>query len=115
MIVLKLYFCLMPLLFNSPDTSKHNIVVIGKAYNAKDGAWILSIGDEKHYFLDGIVSWDEKIEGKKVKVRGRLLIEELKDEPRISPAPGIPPPPIPQQIEGTIKRTILKAKWKLIK
>ena len=113
MIVLKLYFGLMPLLLNFTDTSKNNIVVIGEAYNEKNGAWILSKGDKKNYFLDGIESWDEKIVGKKVKVWGRLLVEELKEEPRTPIAPGLPPPPAYQRIEGTEMRTILKAKWKL--
>jgi hypothetical protein len=114
MIIAKLYFCFMPLLLNCNDTSKNNIVVIGEAYDSKDGIWILS-KDGKNYFLDGIGSRDEKIIGKKVKVWGRLLIEKLEEKPRIPPAPGIPPPPIPQQIEGTVKRTILNAKWKLLR
>lgn len=105
----------MPLLPNGNDTSKNNVVIVGKAYNEKDGAWVLS-KDNKNYFLNGLESWDEKNVGKKIKVWGRLLIEESKEKNReIFPTPGIPPTPIPQKREDTFKRIILKVKWKLIR
>ena len=51
-----------------------------------------------------------------VKVWGKLLIEKIVHEPQgKSPSPKIPPPPIAQEIEGPVMRTILKAKWKLVK
>ncbi|MES2849303.1 MAG: hypothetical protein V4685_09610 [Bacteroidota bacterium] len=116
MLILKLYFFVMPVLVNFSDTSKNTFVVIGEAYNEKDGAWVLSKTGKENYFLEGIEQWDEKIVGKKVKVWGRLLIEKLEKAPSsVSPAPGVPPPPIPQQLIGLEKRTILKAKWKLIR
>ena len=62
----------------------------------------------KVYFLDGIDSWNEKIYGKTIKVKGKLLIEKIKEIPKQL---GLP---IPQQMIGT-KRTILKPYWELIK
>lgn len=106
----------MPLLLCCNDTSNKDIVIVGWAYNEKDGAWVLSKDDEKNYILDGIDSWDEKIVDKEVKVWGRLLIEKVKKTPQgNSRPPEIPPNPIPQQREDTIKRIILKPKWELIK
>ena len=115
MVILKFYLLLMPLMATYIDTSKHNIVIVGKAESAKDGACVLSKGDKKLYYLDGLDSWDEKIEGKTVKVWGKLLTKYIKPLPRkTSPEPGkIPPPPIPQQFIG-LRRTILKPKWKLL-
>ncbi|MEO5891177.1 MAG: hypothetical protein ABIQ31_13030 [Ferruginibacter sp.] len=96
----------MPLLSNFGDTNK-NVIIVGLAYNEKDGAWVTSKLDKKNYFLDGADGWDMKDVGKKVKVWGRLSIEELKEKPHHAGQP------IEQQMLG-IKRTILKAKWKFI-
>ncbi len=114
MVLVKLYLCFMPLLFNSQDTSKKDITIIGRAFNQKDGPWVLS-KNGKIYYLDGMDDWDEKVAGKKVQVWGRLIVEEIKFAPRKSPEPGVPPPPIYQKTWGKVKRTILKAKWKLMK
>jgi hypothetical protein len=108
MIILKFYFSFMTLLVNCKDTSKNDILIVGRAENDKEGAWVISSYDKKGYLVDGIYAWDEKTNGKIVKVWGKLLIEELKEIPRKQ---GLP---IPQQMIG-IKRTILKARWKLVK
>jgi len=116
MIILKIYFSLMPLIANPSDTSKNDVVIIGETFNQKDGAWV----DSKRngfFFIEGIDSWDEKIVGKKVKVWGKLLTVKITHEPQgKSPAPGIPPPPPRQEIQGVDSiKSILKAKWELVK
>jgi hypothetical protein len=98
----------MSLLISCKDTSKNDILIIGRAAQEKDGAVVISNKDKKQYYLDGIDWWDDSTFGKVIKVSGKLLIEEVKEVPR---KPGLP---VPQQAPG-IKRTILKPKWKLVK
>jgi hypothetical protein len=108
MIILKIYFSFMSLLINCKDTSKNDILIIGRAYEEKDGAVVISNKDKNQYYLDGIDSWDDSIYGKVIKVSGRLLIQDIKAIPR---KPGLP---FPQQAPG-IRRTIIKPKWELVK
>ena len=103
MLILKIYFGLTSLITNPTDTSKNDVVIIGEAYNEKNGAWIYSKKRKENYFLEGIDSWDENIVVKTVKVWGKLLIEKINHEPEgKSPAPGIPPPPPRQEIQGEL-------------
>ena len=107
MILLKFSFYLIPLFVNTGDTSKKVVYIIGQAYNDKDGAWVMS-KNHINYYVTGIEYWDVKTEDKTVKVWGRILTEKLISTPR---KPG---EPIPQEMVGT-KRTILNAKWKLLR
>jgi hypothetical protein len=105
MAILKLYFYFMAFL-TCGNMIKDDIIVVGKAENAKAGAIVISKDDQKMYYVDGLDFWDKKIIGKMVKVKGKLLIENKnaqKEDEEIS-----------QQITG-IKRIILKPKWELIK
>jgi hypothetical protein len=106
MILLKTYLFVMAFLSCSNDVSSDNVVVIGKAENAKAGAMVISKDDNKMYYLDGLIYWSEKVRGKTVKVSGKLLIENKPEQN--------PNEPISQQITGE-KRIILKPRWELIK
>jgi hypothetical protein len=106
MILLKTCLFLMTLLSCSNNVSSDNVVVIGKAENAKAGATVISKDDKKIYYVDGLDYWSEKVIGKTVKVSGKLLIENKPEQN--------PNEPISQQITGE-KRIILKPKWELTK
>ena len=108
MVYLKFYLILTAFFIWHKYEKKYDIVVVGTAVNRKEGASVISRSNKKYYFLDGIDSWDQKTKGNMIKVSGTLLIEEIKKLPQ---EPGYP---IPQQMVG-IKRTIINAKWKLIK
>lgn len=108
MISFKLYFSLILLLNVSKNSSDKDVVIFGEARDAKAGAIVISIIDKRVYYIDGVDYWDPKIYGKKVKVSGKLLIENIKMKPAKK---GIP---VAAQIVG-IKRTILNPKWELTK
>ena len=108
MIFLKFYFTITTLFISCKDVKQNQIEIIGKADNSKGGAVVVSNQDNKVYFLDGFDSWNEKIYGKTIKVKGKLLIKKIKEIPKQL---GLP---IPQQMIGT-KRTILEPNWELIK
>jgi hypothetical protein len=55
------------------DTGK--VVIKGIAYNDKINAAVLT-DDEKIYYLDTISQWDEKLNGKRVIVRGILYLNK---------------------------------------
>jgi len=105
MAIFKIYLYFMTLVSYSCFDNK-DIVIVGTAQNEKAGAVVISRDDEKMYYLDGLVSWDERSIGKLVKVTGRL-VEEKKEPPSNED-------PIKQQIIG-IKRIIQKPKWEFIK
>jgi hypothetical protein len=81
------------------------ITITGIAENAKAGAIVISKDDGNMYYIDGLAFWDKKIVGKRVKVSGKLLVENL--------TPPKQDEEERQQITG-IKRTILKSTWELI-
>ena len=95
----------MTLLSHGSDFN-NRIAIIGKAKNVKAAALIISNNDRKEYELDGIVSWDEKILGKTIKVSGKLFIKTTEAQ-----KPG---EPIRQQKLG-ITRIILHPKWEFIR
>lgn len=74
------------------------------ANDAKAGAVVVA-DDKKFYYVDGLVSWDKKFYGKKVKVTGERIIENnvrhKNDTAQV------------QEIVG-IKRIIKKPKWTLV-
>jgi hypothetical protein len=105
MLILKISFYLITLLsYGTAD--KKDIIIIGKAENAKAGAMVVSKSDNKGYYIAGIASWDERIVGKTIKVQGKLFIEEFKKQPEGEP--------ITQHMVG-IKRTLLRPKWDLVR
>ena len=79
------------------------ITVIGKAENSKAEAVVVT--DSGPYFLDGVYGWDEKFEGKTVKVTGKLVIKTYKKQST--------PERLIQERVGTI-RYLIKAKWSLV-
>ncbi len=107
MTVLKILLCIVALI-SYENTNQYNIVVIGRAANCKDGATVVCFKDKKRYYVSGLYRWEPKIVGKKIKVSGKLLVEELKEEP---PIHGVIER---QQLVGT-KRTILNPKWEVIR
>jgi hypothetical protein len=64
---------------NCNNTINKKITVIGIAEDDKDAATVLT-DDGRYYILDGLDEWDEKYAGKKVKVSGKLVIEEHKKQ-----------------------------------
>lgn len=114
MIYINLYFFLSFFLTDFPCISKNDIVVIGYAYNEKDGAWIASKSDNKNYYLEGFKDWDSKIVGKKVKVWGKLVLKK-NEITKLKTSKIGPPMPIPQQRQAKTIRIIVDAKWQLIK
>lgn len=91
------------LIFGCDDVKK--ISILGKAENAKAGAIVISDKDTKMYYVGTLGSWPDSILGKKVKVTGVLIIEEI---PAIAPGEELR-----QQITGT-KLTLTKPKWRLM-
>lgn len=66
--------------YHHPDgktgaTAKHKkIVVTGRAGNAMGGA-VVTGNDHITYYLDGKAFWDKKLNGKKIKVSGTLVVK----------------------------------------
>lgn len=77
------------------------IVVTGKALNAKGGAIVIG-ANEIPYYLEGVDSWDRNVYGKKIKVSGTLVIIRRK--------PGNPLAVVLRE-----QRLIKKPKWELIR
>ncbi len=105
MSILHLCFLVMTLL-GGRELPEKDMVVIGFAENAKAGAVVLSAQDKKMYYVGGVSSWEEGMVGKKVKVTGRLKVEKFD-----APKPGEEEK---QRIVGEV-RTLVKAKWELVK
>jgi hypothetical protein len=79
------------------------ITVIGKAENSKAIAVVIT--DNGPYFLDGVYMWDEKYEGRTVKVTGKLVIKTYEKQST--------PERLVQERVGTI-HYLQKAKWSLV-
>lgn len=102
-----LHLCFLVItLSGGGNLSKKDTVVIGSAENAKAGAVVLSAEDKRMYYVGGLSSWEEGMVGKKVKVTGKLKVEKF-DPPK-------PGEEEKQRIVGEV-RTLLKAKWELVK
>jgi len=84
------------------------IVVIGKAGKAKEGAVL--IGPKGYiYYINGLEYWDEKFYQKKVRVSGILVIQHF-------PAADGGEDLAHRLVGNTIEvRTIMKPKWALVK
>jgi hypothetical protein len=55
------------------------ITIIGVAQNGKDGA-LVRTNDQKVYYVDGLASWDESVQGKQVEVTGILKTQSFTEE-----------------------------------
>lgn len=86
------------------NLESQQITIIGKAMDAKAGAVVVS-DDKGIYYLDGLASWDKKFYAKKVKVVGKLVIEERKKRENVKE--------VVQEIVGT-KKIIKNPKWILV-
>jgi hypothetical protein len=92
------------------EDSSH-IIVIGTAINLKYAAGVIS--NEQDYYLDGVLSWDENMLGKRVSVKGELFVKIF---PPIPPLAEVgpndpPPPPPPDQLPGGFMLIIKNPKW----
>jgi len=102
MIFLKI--CLFSVMMTSGYQHAENkqIVVTGKALNAKGGAVVIGV-NEIPYYLEGLESWDRNVYGKEVKVSGALVIIRR------------PKPSNPLAVVLREQRMIKKPKWELIR
>ncbi|MBI3719704.1 MAG: hypothetical protein HY252_14065 [Sphingobacteriales bacterium] len=94
------------ILFSSFCKRQEIVEIKGEAQNLKEGAVVISEKDKYFYYLDGMYRWEDSIVGKRIKVKGVLLIKET---------PPIKPGEPPKQQIGGIKRFILTPKWEFIK
>lgn len=97
------------------DTSKNDIIVIGKPFNGKDGAWLMSTTDSNDIYKVGSWNWNKKMLKQDIKIWGRLVVEKFVFEPVKFDDPNIPSQPPPQLPESRTIKTIIKAKWKIIR
>jgi len=105
MLFLKMYLCVHIFALGHVAMQEKNIVVIGTAWNAKGGAIVVT-KKEAVYYVRGLVDWDKKFYGKKVKLTGKLV---LVDHPKRGKDQ-----PLVQDMEGT-QRIVEDAKWELVK
>jgi uncharacterized protein YlxP (DUF503 family) len=91
---------------NNQDATK--ITVVGIAIVIKHHAAVQT-DDSLLYYLDGIDNWDVKYKGKRVKVTGKLVIQEY--HPIKSSNPEITVIAQPRLGNG---RLITKPKWRLV-
>jgi hypothetical protein len=89
MLLIKLSFVVLIFFGSENDTDK--IVVIGTAKNYKAGAAVISDLDSTQYYVDGVDYWKDHVVGKRIQVKGKLLVKE-----------HLPPPP------GEIKQGIVE-------
>src|SRR5689334_17203736 len=81
--MLKIFFtaailgCLSGNSLNNTVPFNKRIVVIGIAENDK-GAALVVTDNGPFYIIDGLDEWDEKYYNKRIKVSGKLVIEEHK-------------------------------------
>lgn len=83
---------------------KEEVVVIGRAFDAKAGAIV--VGRNNYGYVDGLYRWDKKFYGKMVKLSGKLFI--------VINTPIRPGQPPRQQITGA-QRIIKQARWQLVR
>ena len=94
--------------------TQEQIELTGIAYNRKGGA-VVDV-DGTHYWIEGLDSWEDRINEQKVKVSGVLATRA--DNPVIPDtlseiAQGIPTPP--DQLEANRNRYwVLNASWELV-
>lgn len=72
------YYIFLLILFVSLSCStmcKTETIITGVALNAKNGA-ILVTEDKESYYIDNLDYWDDSIYGKKIIVKGTLIIEK---------------------------------------
>jgi len=67
--------CFSGNLRNYADSDNKRIVVIGIAENDKDAAVVL-VENGPYYIIDGLDEWGDKYYKKKVRVSGKLVVEE---------------------------------------
>jgi hypothetical protein len=82
------------------------ITVVGIAKHFKHDAYVQTKSET--YYLDGIEEWDQKFLDKKVKVTGKLYIEDEIISPKNDSISAIP-----QHHYGP-KKMILNPKWSLV-
>jgi hypothetical protein len=108
MLFLKIYLCWAIVLdLNCQPPQNKNIVVTGKALDAKAGAVVVS-DDKGIFYIDGLPSWSKEFYGKKVKVTGKLITENGKNNNADTTKPLV------QEIAGPTK-IIKNAKWEIVK
>jgi len=90
---------------NNRDTTK--ITVVGRAVEIKLHAGVKT-DDSLIYYLEGVIDWDVKYLGKRVKVTGYLVPVV----PPVLKIPGSNVTPQPRLRDG---RYLKKAKWRLVK
>lgn len=89
--------------------AKKDTSITGKALNAKAGAVIIDLSEEV-YYIDGLDGWSEKLEGKILKVTGRLAQKIY----AMDTIPPDPTKPMVQSSQGTMTY-ITKARWGILK
>jgi hypothetical protein len=106
---------LLPAL-DSADCSKydhsangHRITVTGTAIVIKNDAAVRT-ADGNIYYLDGVFEWEEKYEGRRVRITGKLVIKKYGLKRRDTDDPISV---LPQRRLGTWK-IIKKPKWSLV-
>lgn len=55
--------------------SKKETIITGVALNAKSGA-ILVTENKESYYIDGLDRWTDSVYGKRIKIRGILIIKK---------------------------------------
>lgn len=103
--LLSLVLCINLLNCSSVTMDKDYIEIAGEAQNYKAGAAVISNGNKKVYFIDGLEFWNNEIIGKEIVVKGYLV--------KIETPPQKEGEALKQQVAG-IKRIIMKPKIKLI-
>ena len=87
------------------DPVNKRIVVTGIAENSK-GAAIVVPDSGPFYLIDGLDAWDEKYYNKRIKVSGKLVVKEHKQQSNDS---------IQVQERVGILRILKRPKWELVK
>lgn len=106
--ILSLTFATVVYNSDSCNGGKNNrITVIGIAQEDKGGA-VVTTDEGVFYFLDKLDIWNDNIYGKRIRVTGRLNIEEIKENP-YKGSDSV----TPQQRNGP-KMILKKPKWDLL-
>lgn len=74
-------FCLVNLFLllfiNSKNLHSQDTIILGKAYNAKNGAIVVT-SHETVYYIDNMKEWSPDFYEKPIKVIGKVVIKKLK-------------------------------------